>query len=90
MYGVPAGECGGRTVGERIVYIHTNDMHSRIEPFASYFPDTVLAGKAGVLRRAAFVKEQRREHKDMLLFDSGDFLKEVPIIICLKERWKSR
>ena len=48
-------------------------MHSRIRPFASYFPDTVLAGKAGMLRRAAFVKEQRREHKDMLLFDSGIF-----------------
>lgn len=90
MSGVPAGECDGRAVGKELYIFHTNDMHSRIEPFASYFPDTVLAGKAGVLRRAAFVKEQRREHKDMLLFDSGDFLKEVPIIICLRERWKSR
>lgn len=75
---------------KELYIFHTNDMHSRIEPFASYFPDTVLAGKAGVLRRAAFVKEQRREHKDMLLFDSGDFLREVLIIICLRERWKSR
>lgn len=41
---------------KELYIFHTNDMHSRIEPFASYFPDTVLAGKAGVLRRAAFVK----------------------------------
>ena len=51
---------------KELYIFHTNDMHSRIEPFASYFPDTVLAGKAGVLRRAAFVKEQRREHKDIV------------------------
>ena len=63
---------------KELYIFHTNDMHSRIEPFASYFPDTVLAGKAGVLRRAAFVKEQRREHKDMLLFDSGDFSQGSP------------
>ena len=32
---------------KELYIFHTNDMHSRIEPFASYFPDTVLAGKAG-------------------------------------------
>ena len=31
---------------KELYIFHTNDMHSRIEPFASYFPDTVLAGKA--------------------------------------------
>ena len=39
---------------KELYIFHTNDMHSRIEPFASYFPDTVLAGKAGVLRRGGF------------------------------------
>ena len=29
---------------EKELYIlHTNDMHSRIEPFAPYYPDSVLA-----------------------------------------------
>lgn len=41
---------------EKELYIlHTNDMHSRIEPFAPYYPDSVLAGKGGVVRRATFI-----------------------------------
>lgn len=65
--------------GEKELYIyHTNDMHSRVEPFASYFPDTVLAGKAGVVRRATFIRRERAIHKDMLLFDSGDFSQGSP------------
>lgn len=75
---------------KELYIFHTNDMHSRIEPFASYFPDTVLAGKAGVLRRAAFVKEQRREHKDMLLFDSGDFSQGSPYYNLFKGEVESR
>ena len=31
---------------------HTNDMHSRIEPFPEEYQDTLLAGKAGMIRRA--------------------------------------
>ena len=72
-----AGVVAAQSVKELYIF-HTNDMHSRIEPFATYFPDSVLAGKAGMLRRATFVKEQRREHKDLLLFDSGDFSQGSP------------
>lgn len=72
-----AGMVAAQSVKELYIF-HTNDMHSRIEPYASYFPDSLLAGKAGILRRATFVKEQRREHKDMLLFDSGDFSQGSP------------
>lgn len=66
--------------GVKELYIyHTNDMHSRIEPFAAYFPDTVLAGKGGIVRRAAFIRQERAKHKDdMLLFDSGDFSQGSP------------
>lgn len=84
-----AGMVAAQSVKELYIF-HTNDMHSRIEPYASYFPDSLLAGKAGILRRATFVKEQRREHKDMLLFDSGDFRRAARIIICSKGKWKSR
>ena len=65
---------------KELYILHTNDMHSRIEPFASYFPDTLLAGKAGVVRRAALIKQERKKHADLLLFDCGD---------CLKVRLKS-
>ncbi len=64
--------------GKELYIYHTNDMHSRIEPFPSYFSDTVLAGKGGVVRRATFIRQERARHKDMLLFDSGDFSQGSP------------
>ncbi len=72
-----AGLLAAQNVKELLIY-HTNDMHSRIEPFAAYYPDTALAGKAGVIRRAAFIRDERKKHKDLLLFDSGDFSQGSP------------
>ena len=64
---------------DKEIYIfHTNDMHSRVEPFSPDYGDTLLAGKGGMLRRAAFIKQQRKEHKHLLLFDSGDFSQGTP------------
>lgn len=61
------------------VYIyHTNDMHSRVEAFPQEFQDTLLAGKGGLIRRATFIKEQRKLYPDLLLFDSGDFSQGTP------------
>lgn len=64
---------------DKEIYIfHTNDMHSRVEPFSPDYGDTLLADKGGMLRRAAFIKQQRKEHKNLLLFDSGDFSQGTP------------
>lgn len=64
---------------DKEIYIfHTNDMHSRVEPFSPDYGDTLLADKGGMLRRAAFIKQQRKEHKHLLLFDSGDFSQGTP------------
>lgn len=64
---------------DKEIYIfHTNDMHSRVEPFSPEYADTMLAGKGGLLRRMAFIKQQRKEHKDLLLFDCGDFSQGTP------------
>ena len=57
---------------------HTNDMHSRIEPFPEKYQDTLLAGKAGMIRRATFIRQQRELHPDLLLFDCGDFSQGTP------------
>ena len=57
---------------------HTNDTHSRIEPLSKNNPDPTIAGKAGYMRRATFVNEQRKKHPDMLLFDSGDVCQGTP------------
>lgn len=63
---------------KEIYLFHTNDMHSRIEPFPENYQDTLLAGKAGMVRRATFISQQREIHLDLLLFDCGDFSQGTP------------
>ena len=60
-------------LAQEFVILHTNDMHSRIEPFDKNYLDTLVAGKAGMVRRANFIAKQRQENKNVLVFDSGDF-----------------
>lgn len=64
-------------IKELVVY-HTNDTHSRVEPYAENFKDTAWAGRAGYVRRATMIKEARKENKDLLLFDCGDFSQGSP------------
>ncbi len=71
------GMASAQSVKELYLF-HTNDMHSRIEPFPENFQDTLLAGKAGMVRRATFIRQQRELHPDLLLFDSGDFSQGTP------------
>lgn len=65
-------------VDKELLIFHTNDMHSRVEPFSDDYQDTLLAGKAGMVRRATFISQQRKKHPDLLLFDSGDFSQGTP------------
>ena len=57
--------------------LHTSDTHSRIEPVDPQSADK-LAGLGGVVRRLGFIKQFRREHPAMLLFDCGDFSQGTP------------
>lgn len=63
---------------KELYLFHTNDMHSRIEPFPEEYQDTLLAGKAGMIRRATFIRQQREIYPDLLLFDCGDFSQGTP------------
>lgn len=58
---------------KNIVVLHSNDCHSQIVPFNSNLSDKTKAGLGGFLRRVSFVKQQRKQSPDLLLFDSGDF-----------------
>ena len=58
---------------KQLVVIHTNDTHSTILPLNPNIDDKDLAGRGGFLRRINMLKEQRSQHPDLLLFDSGDF-----------------
>jgi 5'-nucleotidase len=58
---------------KQLVILHTNDTHSTILPLNPNLDDQDLAGRGGFLRRINMIKEQRQQHPDLLLFDSGDF-----------------
>ena len=58
---------------KQLVILHTNDTHSTILPLNVNLDNKDLAGHGGFLRRINMLKEQRQQHPDLLLFDSGDF-----------------
>ncbi|GAA4362351.1 metallophosphatase [Hymenobacter saemangeumensis] len=60
----------------RLTILHTNDMHSRIEPF----PDNggQWAGMGGMAKRAALIKDIRAKEANVLLLDSGDIFQGTP------------
>jgi len=61
---------------ERLVILHTNDTHSRIEPLPP--TDRTAPGMGGVIRRASYINQVRSENEQVLLFDAGDFLQGTP------------
>lgn len=61
---------------ERLVILHTNDTHSRIEPLPP--TDRTASGMGGVVRRASYINQVRSENEQVLLFDAGDFLQGTP------------
>lgn len=61
---------------KKIVILHSNDTHSRIEPLPA--TDKKYPNTAGVVARKAFIDEVRKNNKDVLLFDAGDFVQGTP------------
>jgi len=60
----------------KLTILHTNDVHSRIDPFPANDPK--YAGLAGVARRAALIKKIRSQEKNVLLLDAGDIWQGTP------------
>ncbi|GHV56810.1 metallophosphatase [Bacteroidia bacterium] len=61
---------------QKLVILHHNDTHSRIEPLPDKAPS--YAGMGGVIRQDACVEEVRSENPNVLLFHSGDFVQGTP------------
>lgn len=59
-----------------VTILHTNDMHSRIEPFPS--DNQKYAGRGGMAARATLVSQIRKSHSNVLLLDSGDIFQGTP------------
>jgi len=64
----------GNTDLIKLTILHTNDMHSHIEPFTS----GRNKGLGGMAQRAALIKKIRAENEHVLLLDAGDIFQGTP------------
>lgn len=62
---------------QKITILHTNDQHSRIEPF-EVSGDERTSNKGGFARRAALIHKIRQEEPNVLLLDAGDVFQGTP------------
>lgn len=66
-----------KTVGAKhLTILHTNDVHSYIDPFPPTHPKNPNMG--GVARRAALIETIRKENPNLLLLDAGDIFQGTP------------
>ena len=61
---------------KQLTILHTNDVHSYIDPFPSDHPRN--PNKGGVVRRAALIETIRKENPNVLLLDAGDIFQGTP------------
>lgn len=64
------------TSAKHLTILHTNDVHSHIDPFPAN--DKRNANKGGVARRATLIHQIRQENPNTLLFDAGDIFQGTP------------
>lgn len=62
--------------GIKITILHSNDVHSRIEPFP--MDGSKMQGLGGVARRSTLIQKIRATEKNVLLFDAGDMFQGTP------------
>lgn len=62
--------------GTPLVLLHTNDTHSQLEPYRA--DDKYNANMAGIVRRAALIREIRAKESNVLVVDAGDFVQGTP------------
>lgn len=60
----------------KITILHTNDVHSHIDPFGPN--DGRNANKGGIARRASLIESIRAENPNTLLLDAGDIFQGTP------------
>ncbi|MDL1913966.1 MAG: bifunctional metallophosphatase/5'-nucleotidase [Bergeyella sp.] len=61
---------------KKLTLLHTNDQHSRIEPFEKSYIRNPNQG--GFARRAKLISEIRKTEPNVLLLDSGDIFQGTP------------
>ncbi|WP_019989052.1 bifunctional metallophosphatase/5'-nucleotidase [Rudanella lutea] len=76
VIGATAPEALAKSKTTQITILHTNDVHSRLDPFP--FDGGRNAGKGGVARRLTLIQQIRKEKTHVLLFDAGDIFQGTP------------
>ncbi len=66
----------GASKTEKITILHTNDVHSQIEPFPS--DHKTFPGQGGIAYRASIIEKIRNTEKNVLLLDAGDIFQGTP------------
>ncbi len=66
----------GENTAHKLTILHTNDQHSRIEPFDSSYSRNPNQG--GFARRATLIQQIREQENNVLLLDSGDIFQGTP------------
>lgn len=61
---------------KKITILHTNDVHSHIDPFPPNDPLNPNSG--GVIARAKIINKFRKENPNTLMFDAGDIFQGTP------------
>ncbi|WP_395067309.1 bifunctional metallophosphatase/5'-nucleotidase [Flavobacterium sp.] len=61
---------------KHITILHTNDVHSYIDPFPADHPRNPNMG--GVARRASLIEEIRKENPNVVVLDAGDIFQGTP------------
>ena len=75
MGGLGLNSCGFQN-SKRITILHTNDVHSHIDPFPK--EHSLFANLGGVARRATLIQNIREENPNTLLLDAGDIFQGTP------------
>jgi len=75
LSGISLSSCNQNT-SKHITILHTNDVHSHIEPFAINHPKYPNLG--GVAKRATLIERVRLENSNTLLLDAGDIFQGTP------------
>jgi len=66
----------GRNNNPTLTILHTNDVHSHLDPFPPDHPEFPDMG--GFARRAALIEQLRQKHPNLILVDAGDIFQGTP------------
>jgi len=76
LSGLPLSSFASKKDYTKITILHTNDVHSHIEPFPDNDPK--YPGLGGSARRASLIQQIRSEEQNVLLLDAGDIFQGTP------------